>query len=143
MHRFLNRSPLSTSLNSKSFAYCKRTNAAFVPGDNGGVLMGSFRRSRAVPGLIATPGQESCDRDIFVQVPPVKTEQAQLIILELFPSRTQQTWKPSEGYPERTPIRKFHVHPAAIEADADRANQRTRSMPVRSAHDSPRSVLGY
>src|SRR5579862_9505083 len=103
------------------------------------VLLGS---TRAVPGLIAAPGQKSCDRDIFVQFFPVKTERAQLIILELFPRCTQQTWKPSEGYPERASIRKFHVHPAVIEADADRANQRTRSMPLGSAHDSPRSVVG-
>jgi len=95
----------------------------------GRLLSGARQRA----GLIAEPGEQTVDRDVFVQRLPVQTAAADAASLALFAAGAQQLRKLRERHPDDAPIGQRHPEIVVMEADGGRSDQRNSATPSRCA----------
>src|SRR5215207_4277375 len=69
------------------------------------------------PRHIAPPGEETLDRDIFVEVFPVQAEMADLDLLAIGRARFEEAGEPGERDPESAPIHELDPHRRVVKPD--------------------------
>src|SRR5207244_5709682 len=77
----------------------------------------SLSRAIWLSGHISLASEQSCDRDILVNIFPMQTQAAQFNAVALRRRRMEKARKPCQRHPECAPIGQFDPHSVLVKAD--------------------------